>query len=365
MSGIFLKPKSHAIKRRAIDPDTQPYLSGLFLLDTWREHPLEEFRSYLAEQGRRASTITVYTSMFSVFLDYLAAQKRTIDQCSPHDVAQFLTGTSLERSRSQKPTRQRRQYLLLLRRIFTHLKTLGRPADTNPAVEAAASKAIKEKRGEDNATRFLTLEERNNVINCLATRLDEMRKDQTSIEDQWLEYRDLALIAATMGGGMKVSHLERLTLNCMDLENRLIVLSEHQHTHRARLLDWALPSINHWLVVQKELPFNAVPLPSEHPVFQSDRSGGGRRRAPTARPFMHATSVHRRINHFLTKIAGITGDRACAQTLRNTYGALLIDSGASDNELIDFMGLRLPISAQRFRATYRKHQGALGANQLF
>lgn len=63
---------------------------------------------------------------------------------------------------------------------------------------------------------------------------------------------------------------------------------------------------------------------------------------------MHPSSIHRRTQRFLEE-TGITGERASAQTLRNTYASLLIEAGATDDELVDFLGLKASISAQRLR----------------
>ena len=48
----------------------------------------------------------------------------------------------------------------------------------------------------------------------------------------------------------------------------------------------------------------------------------------------------------------ITGDRASAQTLRNTYAALLIEGGATDEHLNDFLGLQASVTAKRLREAY-------------
>ncbi len=68
---------------------------------------------------------------------------------------------------------------------------------------------------------------------------------------------------------------------------------------------------------------------------------------------LSATSVHCRTQKLLEE-AGITGERACAQTLRNTYAGLLIDGGATDEQLIDYLGLQASISAQRLRASFAR-----------
>lgn len=65
-------------------------------------------------------------------------------------------------------------------------------------------------------------------------------------------------------------------------------------------------------------------------------------------PIMHASSIHRRTQRIL-ELTGVKGERGSAQTLRNTYAALLIDNGAHDNELVDFLALKATLTAYRLR----------------
>jgi hypothetical protein len=55
--------KPHAIKRQAFNDPNQPILRDLFLLQSWRDHPLIELEAWLKQQGRQESTIAVYKSM--------------------------------------------------------------------------------------------------------------------------------------------------------------------------------------------------------------------------------------------------------------------------------------------------------------
>ncbi len=93
------------------------------------------------------------------------------------------------------------------------------------------------------------------------------------------------------------------------------------------------------------------------PVFLADHSRGYGRQARTLQ--MHPSSIHRRIQKILGH-CDISGERASPQTLRNTYAAILIDTGASDHELVDFMGLQASISAQRLRVELRVIQDGQG-----
>ena len=88
-------------------------------------------------------------------------------------------------------------------------------------------------------------------------------------------------------------------------------------------------------------------------IFEADRSSGFGRNSKTVT--LSASSIHRRTQRLLA-IAGITGERASAQTLRSTYAGLLIDGGATDDHLVDYLGLQASVTAQRLRTAYAKSQ---------
>ena len=128
-------------------------------------------------------------------------------------------------------------------------------------------------------------------------------------------------------------------------------LSLTGYAHRARLLDFALPALRTWLYVQAQR--HARSLPGEWKVFEADRSSGfGRHSGQT---MLSASSIHRRVRQILA-LSGIAGERACAQTLRNTYAGLLIDEGASDAHLVDCLGLASTRTARRLRDAYSIHR---------
>ncbi|MBS0174999.1 MAG: hypothetical protein JSR64_13260, partial [Nitrospira sp.] len=108
--------------------------------------------------------------------------------------------------------------------------------------------------------------------------------------------------------------------------------------------------IQAWLALQDQIHGNACASPTRK-VFEADRSAGFGRLSKKVT--LSAPSVHRRTQKLLEE-AGITGERACAQTLRNTYAGFLIDGGASDEQLIDYLGLQASISAQRLRTRFAR-----------
>ena len=240
--------------------------------------------------------------------------------------------------------RQRQQYVRQLEKVFAHLGTLGL-GGRNPGTEAGFQRVGK---GSDKPTRFLIGEDAEAVIRLIETRLDELRRDEVGL-DGWMEYRDLALIGVMIGGGLKVSHIGMLTLSCISISEGCIDLSKPQHAHRARLLPFAKEALKAWLDVLAGLS-GGVP-PKNPKVFIADRKSGFGRTSKSVT--LSASSVHRRTNALL-KQAGITGDRASAQTLRNTYAGLLIDGGNDDESIVDCLGLHAVVTAQRLRAAYQR-----------
>ena len=106
-----------------------------------------------------------------------------------------------------------------------------------------------------------------------------------------------------------------------------------------------------WLSVQEQM--HGRKLEPAQKIFEADRSSGFGRNSKTVT--LSASSIHRRTQRLLA-IAGITGERASAQTLRNTYAGLLIDGGATDDHLVDYLGLQASVTAQRLRTAYAKSQ---------
>lgn len=338
---------THAIKRQQLQT-TQQLRPSPTLFDnptTWLSSPELAYSSWLATQAYADSTKTVYAAMFSNFCRWLKDHGKRLDQTEKGDIARFLDtiNTTLPKSRQHlQKGRQRQQYVRQIERVFIHLGSLG-IGSTNPGREAGYAKVGA---GTDKATRFLSRAERATVIAAVQEGLDRLRKEKKG-SGGWMEYRDLALVSTMMGAGLKINHLQRLTLNCIDRREQRIDLSSVGYTHRARILGVFDQALYAWLDMQAQL-HEVPPNPKTHPVFEAERRGF----ALTSKTLvMHATSMHRRTQRFL-ELAGITGDRASAQTLRNTYAAQLIDADASDDELVDFLGLKANLTAKRLRAAY-------------
>ncbi len=344
--------EGHAIKRQAPHQNVSP-AGRRDIFDTlplWLDSPSLAYSSWLAGQRLKDSTKTVYIAMFGRFCQWLKGQGRRLDHLEADDIRKFLDSANPNLPESRKARtnsgRQRQQYVRQLEKVFAHLGSLGH-SGTNPGRIAGYERVGS---GSDKPTRFLSREETQAVIRLIQKRLDELRREEKSI-DEWMEFRDLALIGVMIGGGLKVNHIERLTLNCTDTVEERIDLSRPNHAHRARLLTFAVPAVKAWLSVQEQM--HGRKLEPTQKIFEADRSSGFGRNSNTVT--LSASSIHRRTQRLLA-LAGITGERASAQTLRNTYAGLLIDGGATDDHLVDYLGLQSSATAQRLRSAYARSQ---------
>ena len=333
--------------------------SLLDTLEVWLTTPEHAYSSWIRLQDLRSSSQRVYTAMFRRFCEWLTEHQLRLDQCSAETIRLFLAAINpnlpVTRRRAQT-SRQRQQYVRLLERVYAHLGGLGLQG-SNPGRQAGEQKVGA---GADRPARFLSVEERDVVIALAEKRLDELRCSGAGAEE-WVAFRDLALVAAALGGGLKPSQLSSLSLNCIKLEEGVIDNSGTAHSHRARLAPFAQDALAAWLAILTVLSTESLALNgraggtseqwrASQLVFVADRSGRGFGRFATSQR-MHVSSVFRRIQEFLVT-AGVTGIRISPQTLRNTYAAWLIEEGATDMELLTSLGVTTEMTIKRIRASW-------------
>ena len=346
-----LNPSFHATKRQHPQDSIQTaHRADLFdALSLWLDSPNHAYAAWLAGQSLKDSTKQVYLFMFGRFCQWLKSEGKRLDQVSDADIKTFLDSPNpnLPESRKDRTNsgRQRQQYVRQLEKVFAHLGTLGLGGIQNPGREAGYKRVGK---GADNPSRFLNPAERSGLIRLIQTKLVELNQVENKT-DAWMAFRDLALVGVMLGGGLKVAHVGILTLSCIDFTEERIDLSKPGFAHRARLLPFAVDTLKAWLAVQTEM--HGGTLATTQKIFEADRTVGFGRSSKSVT--LSASSVHRRTNALL-KEAGVTGERASAQTLRNTYAGLLIDGGATDEHLVDFLGLQASITAHRLRTAYAK-----------
>lgn len=277
----------------------------------------------------------VYISMWSKFIRYLEARNLSLLHVQSHHIASFLDVHDLQKSHRQR-------YVRLIEKIYRHLMTL-QLVSHNPGQQAGYERVGK---GNNDATRFLSREEQERLFNVLRQEFetaDKSRGDKDCVE-QWTRVRDAVVAATMVGGGLKVSEVIALTVNC-SLRNSVITVPDgYGKDHVARLFPIAQEALAVWWPWRNAHPegMNLV-FPAEIKKRRNDM----RRKTSS----MHAATIYKRVTALMTQ-AGITGERACCQTLRNTYAAMLIDQGVSDAELSACLGLHLNLSAHRLRDAY-------------
>jgi len=165
--------------------------------------------------------------------------------------------------------------------------------------------------------------------------------------------RDAALIALLYGGGIKVGRLKGCGVNCTDGRNGLIVPGRglgRDREYRALLQPFAADILRRWQVMHRalHLPANClIPADPQRKTLQA--------KAKTAH--LSPSSIYRRVNTALAA-CGVTGKRACPQTLRNSYAADLIDTGVDDAQIVMHMGFIDADSLKDFKRQYLLWQKA-------
>jgi len=313
---------------------TPPKTQNIFdTVETWKENPETAFASWVNEQEFKESTKHVYITMFSNYCQWMRQKNVKVEYWESQHLAEFLESSGLKKN-------QRQRYLVLIERAFNHMWRLGYKGD-NPGRRAGFQKLGG---GLNDPTHFLSQEERTTFINQLLSPRPTAASDDPS---DWIYQRDIALSSVLMGGGAKTAQALRVTVNCIDLKEGLISLGDDRQTrrHRARLLPFAIGVLENWLKARA-----ALPIPGDL-LFPTDREGPGVKPWPM-KYNMHPSTAFLRVQ-LLLQSCGIKGDRACPQTLRNTYAAILIEEGVSNELLAEYLGMVQLRSAKRIRSSLK------------
>ena len=290
----------------------------------WATDPRASFKEWLARaegtDGRSFSngTIKVYTAMWSTFIRHLESRRgRTAILARADDVADFLDHASACR-REQG----RRRYQLLLDRAFLAMAKEGTIHWTpSPVAPRKAKKAA------DKPMPFLNNQERERVFAALAEPSD------FGHEEGWMQARAKALCALMLGAGFKPGQANHASVNCFEDGPLRFVIAPSLGTiakHRALVAPQAWPAIQSWL----DACVNGT-----GPMFPGR---GGADPVDYARAFVGAKELLRGLG----QLAG--GERVSPQTLRNSYGASLIEDGFGLAAVREYMGFSRLEFAKRF-----------------
>lgn len=304
-------------------------------LEDWLKQPERAFDNWLAAQGFRASTATVYGAMWRKWLRWTGERRLALPRWQAHHIGEFLDDGGLEK-------RHRYRYARLIERVFHHLQHI-QAASHNPA-----SRAVKERlaEGDNDPTAFLAPAEIEHLISALQVPDARMAAHPGRPTD-WKASRDAALIAVFLGAGLKVGEARALTLEALapDCSRIAVPQGPQGKLRNAAVLPFAAGVLRDWIARRAAAGTHGTWL------FPANVTGRA----------MHAASIYRRVEHWLEE-AGILStrrERASPQTLRNSHAALLIEQGVPAQEIASQLGMRDATSGWRLVQAHRDWQARL------
>jgi site-specific recombinase XerD len=297
--------------------------------EDWLRDPASAFDAWLASQQFRASSAQVYRAQWGLFLEWLQARRKTLATVDRGSIADFVAGLSI-----RKP--QRARYLRLIERVLDHVRYIE-TASTNPARFIAQDGEAGWRNARDNEpTGFLASSERAALVAHLSSPVTGL-----SGAGRWREYRDRALVAVFLGGGLKTGEAIALSMSHIGTGTSWLTIEGDNPalSRRTRLAPFAVAVLHAWLDVRASAGL-AGPL-----VFPASSSG---------RPMHKATAL--RAIDALIDAAGIAASRearASPQTLRNTFAADLFESGVEPELVGEWLGFAQPVSAHRLHRAWK------------
>ncbi|WP_246024991.1 tyrosine-type recombinase/integrase [Paraburkholderia dinghuensis] len=295
----------------------------------WQQDPAGAFDAWLASQQFRQSSADVYRVQWGRFLEWMATRHKTILSVDTGTISEFVAGLDVK-----KP--QRLRYLRLIERVLDHVRQIEL-ASTNPArFIAQDGEAAWRNARENEPTGFLDPAERTAILARLFAPLTEH-----SAAKRWREYRDRALVAVFLGGGLKTGDAIALTLDATTPGSEWLTIEADNpmFTRVTRLAPFAVDVLSAWLESRRE-----AGLPGQL-VFPG---------SPSGRP-MHKATILRAVDAIVAA-AGIPetrAQRASPQTLRNTFAADRFEQGVNAELVGQWLGFMQPISAGRLHRAWQ------------
>jgi integrase len=326
-------------------------------LESWLSSPKDAYLSWIKHQDFTPSTKKVRISMWNKFCRWLESRKITLDKCTYGHVKAFIKHHALEKEQAWR-------YVRLIERVYIHLIAKGLSV-ANPGQLAGRKEGGVGNRSNDEM-RFLDHSERKRLASFLQTVLSgadsaESRRQYSKAKEVekakiWARVRDWVITAVIYGAGCRVSELRVLSVNCTWFNGVLVVPETWRgdikiEPHNAPMLPVAMLALKVWEFYRGDSGELGTSL---FPAMVSRR----RNDQQMDKTSMHPSTIFRRLRAVLAQ-AGLDKDRegepqarSCGQTLRNTYAAQLMDSGADDMTLIRALGFEGDYSVQHLRQAY-------------
>lgn len=317
-------------------------------LPIWLDSPEIAFDGWVTGLPLKRNSMQVSRYMWGKFCRWLTAHSLRLDHIDASHIATFLS--------DERVTKQQRyRYVRLVERVFLHLSALpGYPMlALNPGSDAARNRIATAR---NDPTVFLTVSERAALTEVIKGKKEEKNDKSRAGErggptGEWRAMRDRALLGVFAGGGLKVHEAEYLTVSCISPEGVVKVperwpfggkdsvegAKPNCRPHSVPLEPYAWEAMQKWLGLRRQQTVGDA-------LFPSTVKG-----AP-----MHRSSMFRRVRHLLD-VAGVrseTDDRACCQTLRNSFAATLFDRDIDSGTIAEYLGYAEPLTVERLRFAY-------------
>ncbi len=276
---------------------------------------IAQFVHYLSvERGFSPRTILAYQQDLEKFMDFLNSRKKeNIESVSRDDIRAFLS--ELSRNGIKKPnsavTRARK--LSSIKSFYKYLVRYG-VLQANPAADIETPKLPQK---EPN---YLTQEEYQRLLATIKR-----------VATPFYLARDMAIVTTFLGTGIRLSELVGLTLNSINLEPleaSIKVRGKGDKERRIPLNIEVIAALGKYLKGRPEVTTNHL--------FVS-RLGNG----------LGAGSVYHLVKNYL-KESGIKKEKVGVHSLRHTFGASLLNSGANLVVIQELMGHKKLETTRRY-----------------
>ena len=316
-------------------------------LEAWLFDPLPVFALWLDSQELEESTKKVKEFMWGKWCRFLAERAIPLNVVESEHLSDFFKKEKVAKAQKQR-------YVRLIERVYAQLIFLGLSIE-NPGTQAVFAKLGT---GQNDPTVFLEEEEIEKLKKVIDDRMavgigagkieeKEEKKRKGRKKKLWVLARDAALASVMVGGGATVYGAGHCSVSCTNKgEGSISLPRKGGLDYDAPLTPHAHATLNAWIryLGTRHNPSGLL--------FPSDLDSRINPETVIKNPGMSPSSIFRAVRGVLAD-AGITGARACGQTLRNTYAGTLIDRGFDDSQIGEALGFYDPLSAVRLRANWR------------
>ncbi|HEX7650089.1 MAG TPA: site-specific integrase [Noviherbaspirillum sp.] len=331
--------------------------------ELWRTQPMEEFKTFLMspdffKSGRRRpsprkktddgkdypirkSSVEVYASMFGKFLQWTQDRGISLLEVTGQDLLAFLDERMNSKKRgSAKDLNStiRTRYIRLLERVYARIGVSPNPA-RHTALEVQRTPGAS---GKDLPSVALT----DAQLEAFMASLPGDRYGHT----HWKRRRDRAMLAMLAGAGLTVGEVIGLYMENIgekDATGAIPISVSPASTdgtsmpHKTFLQPFAVEVVDAWLKEREELK---IP---KNLVFPGDLKG---ETSPSkATLYRHAQKTFER--------AGIPVARKGGRTLRNSFAVRELRNGASEKDVMGYLGLQEEKSIEIYIAAAKKVSG--------